>query len=320
MRSSLRAAADAIRSANSIVLASHVNPDGDALGSSLALAIALQRMGKRAVPLSHDGVPEIYRWMPGQAQVLQETDERGFDLAIMCDTGSIDRIGRARPAIESARHSLCIDHHAAEGPFGELRLVNSKCAATGEIVYSLLRLLGVQIDREIADCLMTALVTDTGGFRFLNTTPRTFRIAGELTRYGACPAAVSELVFESRSFASVKLLGRALASLQLEAEGRVAWAVVRASDFEEMGATDEDTEGIVTHVRSVRGVKVGILFREVPGKKIRISLRSREGYDVNGIAGLFGGGGHRLAAGCSLDPPLDEAVRRVLDEVARIVR
>ena len=319
MRASLHAAAAALRSANRIVLAAHVNPDGDALGSALALTLALRRMGKTAVPLSHDGVPEIYRWMPGQEWVLPETAERGFDLGILCDTGTLDRVGRARPALESAALTLCIDHHAAEGSFGRLRLVNPKSASTGEIVYSLLRTLGASIDRQIADCLMTAIVTDTGGFRFLNTTPATFRIAGELARYGASPAAVSELVFESRSFASIQLLGRALASLHLEADGRIAWAEVRAADFAELHASDEDTEGIVTHVRAIRGVKVGVLFREIPGKKIRVSLRAREGCDVNAVAAKFGGGGHKLAAGCSLDPPLDRARRLLLDEVERIV-
>jgi bifunctional oligoribonuclease and PAP phosphatase NrnA len=319
-RATLTQAAEAIRAANKIVLASHINPDGDTLGSSLAIAHALRAMGKLALPLSHDGVPDIYRWMPGQEWVERETEDRDFDLAIVCDTGTADRIGRARPAVESARTSICIDHHVSEGEFGQIRVVDSKAAATGELVYALLQELKVPLNKAVADCLLAAIITDTGSFRYMNVTPNTFRVAGALMRAGACPAAIGELVFENRSYASVKLLGRALDSLKLTHCGRIAWAHVSAQDFEELGATDEETEGIVNHVRAVKTAQVGALFREVPGKKVRISLRARDGYDVNRVAQAFGGGGHKLAAGCSLDPPLDEAERLVVAEIERWMR
>ncbi len=317
MRAALRRASDALCAAREIVIATHVNPDGDTLGSALALAHALRGMGKQVTVMSHDGVPDIYRWMPGQETVITETPRRDFDLAIVCDTGTLDRVGRARPAIESAPVSIDVDHHVGEGEFGDVRVIDARASATGELVYELLRVLGAEIDRPIAECLMCAILTDTGSFRYMNVTPNTFRIAGALMRGGAWPAAISELVFENRSLGSLKLLGRALDALQVSADGRVAWSHVRARDYEELGATDEETEGIVSHVRAVRGVLVGVLFREIPGKKIRISLRAREGYDVNRVARAFGGGGHMLAAGCSLDLPLEEAERQVLEEVAR---
>jgi phosphoesterase RecJ-like protein len=317
MTAALKQAAEAIQKAHKIVLASHINPDGDTLGSCLALTHALRAMGKTALPLSHDGVPEIYRWMPGREWFQTETEAHDFDLAIVCDTGAVERVGRARPAVESARLSLCIDHHASEGDFGQIRVVNARAAATGELVYALLRALRAPFSKAIADCLLCAIITDTGSFRFMNVTPNTFRIAGALMRCGACPAAISEIVFESRSLSSVKLLGRALDSLQTSADGRIAWAHIRACDFEELGATDEETEGIVNHVRAVRTAQVGILFREIPGKKVRISLRARNSFDVNRVAQAFGGGGHRAAAGCSLEPPLEEAERKVLAEVAK---
>ncbi len=317
MTKALTQAANALRAANKIVLATHVNPDGDTLGSALALAHALDGMGKEVTVLSHDGVPEIYQWMPGQERVERDTKRRDFDLAVVCDTGAIDRIGRVRPAIESAPVSVNIDHHVAEGNFGQIRLVDSKSSATGEIIYALLKSMAVEIDKDIANCLLCAIITDTGSFRFMNVTPNTFEIAARLMKAGACPAEISELVFENRSFGSVKLLGRALDSLQVSTDGQVAWAHIRASDFAELGATDEETEGIVNHVRAVRGARVGVLFREIPGKKVRISLRSRDGYDVNRVANAFGGGGHKLAAGCSLDPPLDQVESQVLAEVLR---
>jgi phosphoesterase RecJ-like protein len=316
-KSRIARAADAIRAANKVVTACHINPDGDTLGSALALAHALKRMGKSVTVLSHDGVPDIYSWMPGHDWVQKDTADRDFDLAIVCDTGTADRIGRARLAIESAPVSIDIDHHLAEGTFGQIRVVNAKVAATGELVFALLNELGTEIDKSIADCLMCAVVTDTGSFRYMNVTPGTFRIGGQLMKAGACPAAISELVFENRSMESIKLLGRALDSLRVTADGKVAWAHVQARDYEELSATDEETEGIVSHVRAVKGALVGILFREIPGKKVRISLRARHGYDVNRVANAFGGGGHKLAAGCSLDPPLENAESAVLAEVIR---
>jgi phosphoesterase RecJ-like protein len=317
MKAVLKQAAEAICKAEKIVLACHINPDGDTLGSMLALTHALRRMGKRALSLSHDGVPEIYRWMPGAEWIAQETDAQDFDLAILCDTGTSERVGRAKPAVESTPVSICIDHHEAEGEFGTIRVVNPRAAATGELTYALLRELRVPFDKAIADCLMCAIITDTGSFRFMNVTPNTFRIAGVLMRCGACPAAISDLVFENRSLASLKLLGRALESLRVSPDGKITWGHVRAQDFEEVGATDEETEGIVNHIRAVRGAQVGILFREIPGRKVRVSLRARNGFDVNHVAQVFGGGGHKLAAGCTLDPPLEEAESRLLAEVQR---
>jgi len=317
MKQVLQRAVEAIGGAHRVVIASHVNPDGDTLGSALAIGRALLAMGKEVTILSHDGVPEIYRWMPGQEYIQRTTAERAFDLAIVCDTGTLDRIGDARAAVETARSTIDIDHHVSEGAFGQIRIVNPRAAATGELAYALIRALGVPIDQAIADCLMCAIVTDTGSFRFLNVTPNTLRIAGALLKAGARLSLIGDLVFEDRSLASLKLLGRALDALQVTPDGAIAWAHVRAEDYLELGASDEDTEGIVNHIRSVRGARVGILFREIPGKKVRISLRAKEGVDVNRIAAVFGGGGHMLAAGCTLDPPLEKAEELVLNEVRR---
>jgi bifunctional oligoribonuclease and PAP phosphatase NrnA len=317
MKDVLKQAAEALLAADKIVLASHVNPDGDTLGSSIALTHALRALGKKAVPLSHDGVPDILRWMPGQEWVQVETEDRDFDIAVVCDTANVDRIGRARPTIEAAPRTLTIDHHVAEGEFGDIRLVDSQASATGELVFALLREMNVTISEEMAQCLLCAIVTDTGSFRYMNVTPTTFAIAGDLMKHGACPAKIADLVFDNRSFASLRLLGCALDSLRTTVDGRIAWAKIRASDFEKLNATDEETEGIVTHVRAVRTAQVGVLFREVPGKQVRISLRAREGFDVNRVANVFGGGGHRLAAGCSLDPPLEQAEAAVIGEIQR---
>lgn len=323
MKKSYQAAVKALVEAKRVVLAAHVNPDGDTLGCVLALTHLLRGLGKEAIPLSADGVPDIYRWMSGTEWVQTGTERRDFDLAIVCDAGALERVGRSVvPVIESAPRLIDIDHHVADGPFGDIRILDSRAAATAELVWALI--LAVEnatgqepATKEIADCLMVGLITDTGSFRYPNVTPRTFQLAARLQRLGAVPADIYELVYENKSFVSQKLLGRALDAIQMTADGRIAWTHVTASDFAELGAEDADTEGIVTHVRAIKGVQIGILFREVPGGKIRISLRAREGADVNKIANVFGGGGHKLAAGCSILPPLDEVEKAVLAEAVR---
>lgn len=323
MKKQIKRAVEAICAARRIVLACHINPDGDTLGCALALAHALRLLEKDAVVLAADGVPDIYLWMPGAEWVLTGTERRDFDLAIVCDAGALERVGRAvRPVVESAPCLIDIDHHVADGVFGDIQVVDATAAATAELVWQVIRGLAVATEkelatREVAECLMTGIVTDTGSFRFLNVTPRTFLLAARLQRLGALPAPIAENVFENRSFASLKLLGRALDSLQTTPDGRIAWAHVTAQDYTELGATDAETEGIVNHVRAVREAQVGILFREVPGRKVRVSIRARDGADVNKVARVFGGGGHKLAAGCSLDPPLEEAERLVVAETER---
>jgi phosphoesterase RecJ-like protein len=323
IRGQFRRAVEALCSARRIVISSHVNPDGDALGCTLALTHALKKLGKDVVPLLSDGVPDIYSWMPGANLVQRSTDRRDFDLAIVCDAGGIIRVGRSIvPVIESAPVLLDIDHHVADGPFGDIRILDARAAATAELVWILLKRLsaatGVSlVDSEIARCLQAGLITDTGSFRFPNATPFSFELAATLQRLGAEPAPINELVFETRTYASIKLLGRALDSLRVTPDGMVAWAHVTRADFEEFQALDAETEGIVNHVRAVKGVRVGLLFREVPDGLVRISLRAREGADVNRIANVFGGGGHRLAAGCSLPPPLADAEQSVIAETLR---
>jgi len=323
MKGQFGQAVAALLSAQRIVLSSHVNPDGDALGSTLALTMALHRLGKDATVLIADGVPDIYKWLPGTELVQTSTERRDFDLAVVCDAGALIRVGRSIvPVIESAPLVMDIDHHVADGPFGDIRILDATAAATVELVWPLInrlsRATGIDLlNTDIAKCLQCGLITDTGSFRFPNVTPCSFELAAKLQRLGAAPSPINEEVFESRSYASVKLLGRALDSLQVTVDGRVAWAHVTTSDFAELQACDADTEGIVNQVRAVRNVQVAVLFREIPGKQIRISLRAREGADVNKIANAFGGGGHRLAAGCSGAPPLADLEAAVIAEALK---
>jgi len=312
----LSEAAAAIGESRSIVLACHVNPDGDALGSLLGLALALIPLGKEMVCLSQDGVPDILRFLPGAEIVVTTTDVPAFDLALVVDSGELARVGESvKPLVARARRVVDIDHHVTAGAFGDIRVLDAQAASTAEIVYALLQTLGVPITPDIATCLFTGIITDTGSFRFQNVTPNTLRVAANLLEAGAPPAHISENVFENRTFAATRLLGSALSALSQTPDGQIIWTHITAQDFRTIGATDQDTEGVVNYVRGVRGAEVGILFREMETDKIRVSLRSRESVNVAEIAARFGGGGHRMASGCTVDAPLAEAEQAVVRAV-----
>ncbi|BDI32258.1 phosphoesterase RecJ-like protein [Capsulimonas corticalis] len=313
-------AAEAIRQANTLVFACHVNPDGDALGSMIGLALALTPLQKKITLLSADGVPEMYKFLPGAELVQRGSDEAEFDLAIVLDSGDLSRVGASvLPVVERARKTIDIDHHVTANSFGDIRVLNSKAASTSEIVYALVLAMGLPIDKAIATCLFTGVITDTGSFRFQNVTPNTFHVAASLLEHGAPPAYISENVFENRSFAATKMLGATLSTLTSTANGRVIWAHASLEDFVALGATDEDTEGIVNYVRGVRDAEVGVFFREMPGGSVRISLRSRDTVNVAEIAAQFGGGGHKMAAGCSVARPLAEAEKLVIDAILAVL-
>jgi len=312
----LSEAAAAIGASRTIVLACHVNPDGDALGSMLGLALALIPLGKDLVCLSQDGVPDILRFLPGTELVAKATDVPAFDLALVVDSGELARVGETvKPLIARARRTVDIDHHVTAGAFGDIRVLDAAAASTAEIVYALLQTLEAPITPDIATCLFTGIITDTGSFRFQNVTPNTLRVAAKLLEAGAPPAHISENVFENRTFAATRLLGAALAALDQTPDGQIIWTHITASDFRTLGATDQDTEGVVNYVRGVRGAEVGILFREMEAGPIRVSLRARESVNVAEIAARFGGGGHRMASGCTLDLPLAEAESAVVNAV-----
>lgn len=312
-------AAEALRAGSRVLLACHVNPDGDTMGSALALGLALRRAGKDVTLVSPDEVPLPYRFLPGSDGFLNAVPEGDHDVSVALDCDGLNRLGPAAPGVRRAACVIEVDHHTGNDRFGDIVVVDPTAAATGEIIFALLRLLALPILPDVATNLYVALLTDTGSFRFANTTARSLRIAAELVDCGADPFRIADHVYETRSYPATLLLGRALASIGLSQDGRIAWGRLTARDFEEVGATDAETEGIVNHLRAIAGVRVAVLFREVNGK-VRVSLRSREPVDVAAVARVFGGGGHRVAAGCTLPTPLAQAERRVLDEVRKALQ
>ncbi len=303
-----------IKAEKDIALVSHVQPDGDAIGSILGLGLALIKRGHRVQMLNPDGVPQMFTFLPGCDLIRQE-----FlyvpDTVILVDCTDIDRIGPLAKYSAKAATVINIDHHISNSFFGKENLVDTNAAAAGEIAYNLINALEIELDSEIASSLYTAIVTDTGSFQFENTTSETHRIAADLLNHGTDLAVIRRHLWESVPLESIKLITEILRTLELDKTGRIAWVTVPYSMFELLGASREHAEGIVNYAKSVRGVEIGIVFKEFEPNKIRVGLRSKSYIDVNKIAQVFGGGGHKRASGCIIESSLEEAKRAVLEEV-----
>ncbi|HUV03808.1 MAG TPA: bifunctional oligoribonuclease/PAP phosphatase NrnA [Armatimonadota bacterium] len=317
-KSDLQDAVSILRECSDFLIAGHVSPDGDCLGCMCALALALQGPGKSVVLVNPDGVPDLYRYLPGSDRVVREVPAgRRFDAAIVVDCEGLDRLGVVAEALPLCRRVLEIDHHPGGRPSSDVQLVDPSAASCGEIVVQLLNEAGIKIEHNVAECLLTAVVTDTGSFRFSSVKPSTLRAAATLIEAGASISKVARRVYETRSLSSVKLLGIALSTLRTTADGQIVYTSITRDQMALSSAADAETEGIVNYVRSVRGAQVGILFRECQDGNTKVSLRSRDGLDISQVARLFGGGGHRAAAGCTVERPLSDAVGLVVDAVQK---
>ena len=309
--------ADALRGRAHVLLLGHVSPDGDCLGSALALARALWTSGQRATVGSSDGVPAMYRFLPGSERIQTEIAEgTPFDAAVFIECSSPDRAGALAARAAGAPLWVNVDHHVSNSGFGDLIYYDAGAAAVGELVYPIVRAFLPTLDAGTATCLLCALLTDTGSFRYTSVSPNTLGIASELVAAGARPAEVYEQVYENRPVSALRLLGKALDRLVLAEDGRVAWTVVTQAMLRETGATMEESEGIIGELRALGGVEVAVLFKEEPDG-IRVSLRARGRVRAHVIAEAFGGGGHAAAAGFTGRAPLDDLVRRALEIVGR---
>ena len=292
-----------IRQGNRFLLTSHVNPDGDAIGSELGLARLLRGLGKGAVVWNRDPTPALYRPLPGSERIhVGEEPPAGFpdmfDAVIVLECPSPDRTGLEKQLAE--RPVINIDHHLGNQCYGVINWVDSAAPAVGEMVYRLAQGLKVSLEPEVASCLYLTLVTDTGGFRFSNATAAAFEAAATLVREGAHPEQVSQWLYESQPLAVVRLLGEMLQTLQTHEGGRVATGRLTREMFARVGASPGDSEGLIDHLRSIAGVDAVALIRELEDGSHKVSLRSRGEVDVEKIARHHGGGGHRNAAGFTL--------------------
>jgi len=290
------------------LLTSHARPDGDAVGSALACAQILRLMGKHAEVVLHDGVPRIYQPLPFADSVIHADHINGnFEAAIILECDSIQR---TRLAGLENHFLISIDHHLSGRPFADVNWIDPQAVATAEMVYLLARQAGVKISPEIATCLYTAVLTDTGSFMFEGTGERTFALARELVLAGADPAHCARNVYFAHSTAKLRLLGAALSNLHRD--GPLAWVSVTQQQMDAAGAREEDCEGLVNYALSIQDVEVAAFFRELPDGRFRVSLRSKGQLNVAAVAQAFGGGGHKCASGCSLDGPLSSAVECII--------
>ena len=283
-------------------MTTHKDPDGDALGSAFAMAFALIGLAKDAVVYLKDPVPYRYRFLPKPPTLLHEiSGDDGYDGVIVLDCGSLFRVGNGFDPLRTGGVLINVDHHVANDAFGQINILDERASSAAEILYLILQSLGVRFTFEIAVNLYTAILTDTGSFRYESTTKRAFSICEEMTAYGVVPAAVAGEVYENHPRERYDLLCLVLSTLETFLKDRLAVATVTREMFVKTGTNREHTEGFVEQIKEIGSVRVACLMRELDDRKYKLSMRSKGDVDVAAVARTFGGGGHRNAAGCVMD-------------------
>jgi len=309
-----------IKEKSKILITAHVLPDGDSVGSVVGLGLALKSLDKEIYLVMEDKVPEMYRFLEGTEGILSPEDfTKQPELVIFLDCGDISRAGDWIYPFIQAVPLINIDHHISNEYFGTLNYVDPEAAATAEIIYLLLRECDLSLEKDSASALYTGLVMDTGSFQYQNTTPRTLKTAAALLDHGVDLSMIRENLHENKSMKNLKLISAAIDNLHLEAGGKIAWTYLDLATMKKYQAQSEHCEGIVNYPISLENVKIGLLFREMENGAVKVGLRCRSDYDVNRIALFFGGGGHQQAAGCSLNGPLDKAIKQVLDKTLELM-
>jgi len=314
----LSAIAEAIKRTRNALICGHVMPDGDSIGSVLAMGLALSGRGKHVTMAGPDPIPEIYNFLPGVElfQAHEKPLPGQYDTLIVLDCSIPERLGENfRDLLKHDMVIINLDHHAGSEPFAALNYIDCKAAATGEIVFDLLDLMGIPLTVDIATCLYTAIITDTGSFQYENTTAGTHYRIARLIEGGALADQIHTRLYEEKPLAGLRLLGSALNTLHLSACGRIAWMIVRRETLGALGAKDEHADGLAGYARVIKGVQVGVLFFEKEPGKFKVGFRSKSPVDVNQIARVFDGGGHSRAAGCVLEGSLPEVQERVITAV-----
>lgn len=304
-----------LKSKKSFLITSHLRPDGDAIGSQLALASLLEEMGKSVFIINLDPVPETFRFLPGSDRISNDfTFPDHPEVALVLDSSGLDRIGKVADLVRKAKTIINIDHHLSNHRFGDINLVEEKASAVGEQIFSLICSLGFSIGKKRALSLYTAIFTDTGAFQYANTTARTHEIVSCLLREGVDPADIAEKVYRNNSFSRQKLLGLALTTLRKSRPGGIIWFRLTREMYRKVEAKDSETSSFIDCVQSIEGIKLALFFQETDRKsQVRVSFRAKgEEINVNNLARRFGGGGHQRAAGCLMEGSIEEVEKKVL--------
>ena len=311
---------DVFRRHQSFVLISHVRPDGDAIGSQLGLGFSLLAAGKSVRMFNEDGLPDNLAFLRGSDRIERPPAEPvDAEVVIALDTATRPRLGAAcLHAASKGKLWLNIDHHISNPKYGDLNLIDSTSPATGEILYELITALDLPLPEESRDALYVAVSTDTGSFQYPSTTAKTYDMAADLIRRGLNVGTINSNTYDNHPFRRLALLRALLNTLELTADGMVAYWTLDEKTRVDLALNAEDSEGLIDVIRAIRGVQVAVFFEELPDGKSRVSMRSKDRrYDVCQIAAEFGGGGHALAAGIRMKDPLDQAKARVLAAIQR---
>lgn len=311
-----------LRDSGNILIVSHENPDADAIGSTLALGLALEQADKNVTMYNRDGVPENLEFLPGSGKITKslEKTESPYDMAIAVDCAGMDRAGdEFLRFVETgcANTIAIIDHHRTNNSEVDVCYIDEHASSTGVMIYGLIKSLSLGLTEDIAINLYATIIGDTGSFRYSNTNDDTFKVAADLVRAGANPAVISEALYENEPLRKLKLLGLVLPSLHIE-DGSIASVTVDKEMFRRTDTMRSDTEGMVNFPRCIKGVEVAVLFREEGNEdkpRWKVSLRSKGRYDVSAVAEYFGGGGHRNASGCSVEGGIDEVRKLVYQKI-----
>lgn len=313
---------DKLRLADNIVLLVHESPDGDAIGSIIALYRSLKKMGKN-VEAFIEKIPSncdfLISSIGKEIKVFEDMDEnKKYDFCIALDCGDTDRMGRAKILFENANNTICIDHHYTNVGYADLNYIDGEAAATGEILYDMLSKMG-SIDKEIAMALYSAVSSDTGNFRHNNTKKHTFDIAGDLVEYGIDVSKISYHLFSETSLNRMRFMGNLLQNVEVELDGKVGILIAKKEDIERFNVNDSELEGMVDFARYIKGTEVGI-FIKPHNEMYKVSLRSNGKVDISEVAEKFNGGGHKFAAGCRFESKTAEEVKEMLlDELKKLI-
>lgn len=308
-----------IAACSSFLVTTHENPDGDAVGSSLALANYLRRLGKDVTVHYCDPVPDIYRFLPLADTVVPSIPNRDYDVCFVLDVGEFRRAGKELAGFKRIGKFINIDHHLSCEEFGALNLIDSEACATGALIYRIIAATGQEVDYDTALCIYTAVITDTGSFRYSNSNPEAFAIAGEMIARGVNAWFIAERLYESQPRQRLELLALSLATLEVSPRGDLAAIAVTLEMYEKTGTNAELTDGFVNYPRSIRGVEVAVFFREIEPGFYKVGFRSKGKVDVSSLAANFGGGGHHNAAGCNMTGTLDEVKQTIFARLQHVM-
>lgn len=315
MKNTLNQIAAELKKANTVLLYPHVIMDGDTLGSSIALCIALRKLGKQAYILIEDDIPGYLTFLEKDYCTYDQEIIDRPDISISVDCSDIERFFKRKDKFLTGKRSICLDHHRTNNFFAELNYIDENIAATGEIVFHLINEMGVEVDVEMAEAIYTAITTDTGNFQYTNTTKTTHLIAAELFEIGIDLEKISVEVYQNIRHEKLKIMNEVIGTIEMVCGGKADIAYVTQKMLQKTGALMEETEGIIETLRNISGVEISAFLKENSENEIKVGLRAKTYGDVSVIAQSFGGGGHKKAAGCTIHAPLEEAKKQIIAAV-----